>query len=85
MITNKTPPILPKGQEPQIPQAQRKTLQALKNADCRWPIGDPQSQDFYFCGGRTDGTHPYCQMHMRRAFQPSRPRDYRSYAPRAAA
>jgi GcrA cell cycle regulator len=28
---------------------------------CRWPIGDPKSPDFTFCGRRADGR--YCAAH----------------------
>jgi len=28
---------------------------------CKWPIGDPKSPDFTFCGRRTDGR--YCAAH----------------------
>jgi GcrA cell cycle regulator len=28
---------------------------------CKWPIGDPKSADFTFCGRRTDGR--YCAAH----------------------
>jgi GcrA cell cycle regulator len=37
---------------------------------CKWPIGDPSSDDFTFCGRRqTDG--PYCMDHARVAYQPA--------------
>ena len=34
-----------------IPIEQRKTLLQLTEQTCRWPIGDPGSADFFFCGG----------------------------------
>lgn len=42
--------------------------------DCRWPIGDPQGADFHFCGKQKVDGHPYCEFHVRRANQPTRPR-----------
>ncbi|MFN3520613.1 MAG: GcrA family cell cycle regulator [Phenylobacterium sp.] len=37
---------------------------------CKWPIGDPASEGFTFCGRRaTDG--PYCVEHARVAYQPA--------------
>src|SRR5271154_4333806 len=27
---------------------------------CKWPIGDPASDSFTFCGRRADGDGPYC-------------------------
>ena len=36
---------------------------------CKWPIGDPSTDSFTFCGRRgTDG--PYCNEHARIAYQP---------------
>ena len=37
--------------------------------DCRWPIGDPESDDFSLCG-QPAGHGPYCQRHDRAAHQP---------------
>ena len=36
-----------------IPIGQRRTLLELNEQTCRWPIGDPSSTDFFFCGGKT--------------------------------
>ena len=51
-----------------------KTLLDLEKSDCRWPIGEPRQPDFHFCGARQAVGHPYCELHWRMAFQPSRPR-----------
>ena len=59
---------------------QQKTIQTLDRNDCRWPIGDPQHDDFHFCGERRTAGRPYCEAHWRQAFQPSRPRSYPSIA-----
>ena len=37
----------------EIPVEQRKTLLQLTEKTCRWPIGDPGSAEFFFCGGET--------------------------------
>lgn len=37
---------------------------------CKWPIGDPSSDSFTFCGRRSDDGHPYCVDHSRVAYQP---------------
>ena len=37
---------------------------------CKWPIGDPSSDSFTFCGRRSDEGHPYCVDHSRVAYQP---------------
>lgn len=36
---------------------------------CRWPIGDPRSPDFRFCGGKCHEGLPYCVDHARVAYQ----------------
>jgi GcrA cell cycle regulator len=53
-----------------VPIGQRCTLLELSDAKCRWPIGDPGSMDFFFCGGRPVGELPYCAYHARMAYQP---------------
>jgi GcrA cell cycle regulator len=60
--------------EPVIPLEQRKSIETLMAHDCRWPIGDPQNADFHFCGKQKVDGHPYCDFHVRRANQPTRPR-----------
>ena len=57
-----------------IPVEARKTIQSLVEASCRWPIGDPQHEDFHFCGRDRMTGLPYCEFHARRAFQPAQPR-----------
>jgi GcrA cell cycle regulator len=37
---------------------------------CKWPIGDPSSEDFTFCGRRSGQDGPYCIEHARVAYQP---------------
>ena len=36
---------------------------------CRWPIGDPRSPDFRFCGCTAYEGLPYCIDHARMAYQ----------------
>lgn len=57
-----------------IPVAERKSIQSLVESSCRWPIGDPQHEDFHFCGHDRMTGLPYCEFHARRAFQPAQPR-----------
>ena len=54
-----------------IPLEQRRTLTELNEDTCRWPIGDPSSPDFYFCGGKPSSGLPYCAHHSRVAYQPA--------------
>jgi GcrA cell cycle regulator len=54
-----------------IPMGQRRTLLELTEETCRWPIGDPGHADFFFCGGQSITTLPYCAFHSRVAYQPA--------------
>lgn len=45
-------------------------LAALGRGDCRWPIGDPGSADFSFCGRVGAACGPYCAVHSRLAHAP---------------
>jgi GcrA cell cycle regulator len=53
-----------------IPMGQRRSILELTEETCRWPIGDPSSADFFFCGGNTVTSLPYCSHHSRVAYQP---------------
>lgn len=44
-------------------------LAALKPNQCRWPIGDPDSDKFHFCGQNVFAGKPYCYEHCRHAYQ----------------
>src|SRR5271154_6678736 len=54
-----------------IPLGQRRTILELTEETCRWPIGDPGSAEFFFCGGQTIAGLPYCAYHSRVAYQPA--------------
>jgi GcrA cell cycle regulator len=47
---------------------------------CKWPIGDPSSDGFSFCGLRTGEDRPYCNEHARVAYQPAVKKSGRSGA-----
>ena len=55
----------------EIPIEQRKNLLQLTEATCHWPVGDPGSPDFFFCGGDANEGSPYCNYHSRVAYQPA--------------
>jgi GcrA cell cycle regulator len=46
------------------------TVLTLGRHMCKWPIGDPSSSDFTFCGRRAIDEGPYCVDHARVAYQP---------------
>jgi len=54
-----------------IPIGQRCSILELTEGKCHWPIGDPSSSDFFFCGGKTIEGLPYCGYHSRIAYQPA--------------
>ncbi len=54
-----------------VPISQRVSLLELSEATCHWPIGDPSSPEFFFCGGKALSSLPYCAHHSRIAYQPA--------------
>jgi GcrA cell cycle regulator len=50
--------------------AKQLTLMELTERTCKWPIGDPATDDFYFCGLPVQQGKPYCDAHVGVAFQP---------------
>ena len=47
-----------------------KSLEELTDETCKWPIGHPNEEKFYFCGRKPEGEFPYCKLHVLYAFQP---------------
>jgi len=60
--------VAPEVQELFIPEDQRLNLLQLSEETCKWPIGDPLTPDFYFCGNHSEEGKPYCEFHSRRAY-----------------
>ncbi|TCP44079.1 GcrA family cell cycle regulator [Rhodovulum marinum] len=50
--------------------AKKLTLMELTERTCKWPIGDPATDDFWFCGLPVQQGKPYCEAHVSVAFQP---------------
>lgn len=44
-------------------------MASLKPNQCRWPIGDPDSEHFHFCGEAVFVGKPYCYEHCKQAYQ----------------
>jgi GcrA cell cycle regulator len=55
-----------------VPISEMVTIMELKEPMCRWPVGDPTSAEFRFCGAKKSATRPgpYCPYHSRIAYQP---------------
>jgi GcrA cell cycle regulator len=47
-----------------------KKLEELSDKNCRWPIGHPDEENFYFCGRNSVENFSYCKLHVLYAFQP---------------
>jgi GcrA cell cycle regulator len=54
-----------------VPISRRLQLVQLSERTCKWPNGDPLTEDFSFCGNDAAETGPYCGYHARIAFQPA--------------
>lgn len=50
--------------------AKKLTLMQLTERTCKWPIGDPATDEFWFCGHPCVAGKPYCEQHVSIAFQP---------------
>jgi GcrA cell cycle regulator len=50
--------------------AKKLTLMELTEKTCKWPVGDPATDNFWFCGLPTQSGKPYCEAHVGVAFQP---------------
>jgi len=51
-------------------KAKKISLMELTERTCKWPIGDPATPDFWFCGLPVQQGKPYCEAHVGVAFQP---------------
>ena len=47
------------------------TLMKLTAHTCRWPLSDPKTTGFMFCGAQPIDGSPYCPRHYRIAYQPA--------------
>ncbi|WP_299813725.1 GcrA family cell cycle regulator [uncultured Jannaschia sp.] len=50
--------------------AKKISLMELTERTCKWPIGDPATEKFWFCGLQVQAGKPYCEAHVSVAFQP---------------
>jgi GcrA cell cycle regulator len=61
---------LPEEEKLEAPQPLKLELTQLTEQTCKWPVGDPATEDFYFCGHEPKEGSPYCPYHYRLAYQP---------------
>ena len=57
-------PVVKPPEEPRRPVAAGPSGKA-----CMWPVGDPKTPDFHFCGAPTEPGRPYCANHCAVAYQ----------------
>ena len=55
---------------PLVEQPGTATVLTLGAHMCKWPIGDPSTEEFRFCGRRSSSDGPYCIEHANVAYQP---------------
>ncbi|MEE2565865.1 GcrA family cell cycle regulator [Hyphobacterium marinum] len=67
-----------------LPNGEFATVLTLKDSMCKWPIGDPATGDFRFCGRRSDPGAAYCEAHAQLAYQPQQKRRRRTSDANAA-
>lgn len=51
-------------------KAKKLSLMELTERTCKWPVGDPATDEFWFCGLPVQQGKPYCEAHVGVAFQP---------------
>jgi len=61
---------VPATDEVALPTSERVNIMDLRESMCRWPIGDPTTPEFRFCGGQSAPGVPYCDHHCQIAYQP---------------
>ncbi len=63
--------LIDKDFEPENP----KQLEELDENSCKWPIGHPDENEFYFCGRTSLKDFSYCKLHLLYAYQPKGKKD----------
>lgn len=62
---------IPELKDPGV-AGRRRSLQTVARqwvrTRCSWPLGDPQSGDFRFCGEPVSSGRPYCEHHCEQAY-----------------
>ena len=56
--------------EAEVGEMRRLRLEDIRQSACRWPLGDPRSGDFAYCGLTPVEGRSYCAGHCRMAYRP---------------
>jgi GcrA cell cycle regulator len=54
-----------------VPRSEGVMLLELREFMCRWPLGDPTTPEFRYCGTQALMGLPYCPHHAQIAYQPA--------------
>ena len=73
------PPDAPANHLPLLEKPVRKTAKSklittmmLTSDTCKWPIGDPATSNFHYCGRLPQNGRPYCSTHNSMSHQSAR-------------
>ena len=53
-----------------FPEESPKSLEELTDEVCKFPIGHPTDETFYFCGRKSESDFSYCKLHMLYCYVP---------------
>lgn len=81
-VVNAQPYVEDARVDAKIPRRQRRSLLQLSDGSCRWPVGDPSSSHFFFCGAPAARNKPYCAEHCARAVRLARAPPRKAARPR---
>jgi GcrA cell cycle regulator len=62
----------------EVGEMRRVSLETISEFTCRWPLGDPRSDEFAYCGLIPAEGHSYCAGHCRLAYRSPEARARRS-------
>jgi GcrA cell cycle regulator len=60
--------------EAEVGEMRRLSFEDIRDSSCRWPLGDPRSGEFAYCGLQPVEGHSYCAGHCRMAYRPPQAR-----------
>ena len=63
------PPVQRRSRKVPIHLGKQLKMDDLRDKMCRWPNGEPENEDFSFCGCDAIEGSPYCEIHNNIAYQ----------------
>lgn len=67
----KSAPVTPSLDALPMANGEYATILTIRDHMCKWPIGDPTSNNFRFCGRKVTAKETYCKAHHVLAYQPN--------------